>query len=253
MSAGAARLPVPPLLVVTDRRRAARPLAEVAEAAFAAGCRWLSIREKDMDPADRLALARALGRAGARWGAVVGVHGDPAAARAAGAGAGAGALHLPRDGDIAAARRALPPGRFVGISAHNEGELARAAAGGADYATLSPVFASPGKPGYAPLGLARFAALARESPVPVLALGGVTAANAARCVAAGAAGVAVMGAVMSARDPGAAVAALLAALAAAPGGQTPAPEIAAAAAKASARPPPAAPPPAGAPSNRKPS
>jgi len=59
------RLPDPPLLIITDRGQACRPLEDVAAACFAAGCRWLSLREKDMPPEERLALLRrlvALGR-----------------------------------------------------------------------------------------------------------------------------------------------------------------------------------------------
>ena len=43
-------LPVPPLLVISDRRQARRPLEQVATAAFTGGCRWFSLREKDLSP-----------------------------------------------------------------------------------------------------------------------------------------------------------------------------------------------------------
>ncbi len=88
------RLPEPPILVITDRRQARRPLEEVAEAAFAGGCRWLSLREKDLDPAARLALLRRLAAIGRGWGASVMVHADIEAARAA----GAAGVHLPAGG-----------------------------------------------------------------------------------------------------------------------------------------------------------
>jgi thiamine monophosphate synthase len=98
----------------------------------------------------------------------------------------------------------------IGRSCHDADELARLST--EDYATLSPVFATESKPGYGPvLGLARLATLAARSPRPLLALGGISAAeDAAACVGAGAAGVAVMGAVMRAPDPAAVVAALVA-------------------------------------------
>ncbi len=97
-----------------------------------------------------------------------------------------------------------------------------AAAAGADYVTLSPVFESASKPGYGPcLGPESLRAAAARVPVPVVALGGVTAANAGSCLGAGAAAVAVMGPVMRAADPGAAVAELLAAIGCpAPGSRT---------------------------------
>src|SRR5581483_1396288 len=93
----------------------------------------------------------------------------------------------------------------IGRSCHDAGELARAST--VDYVTLSPVFATASKPGYGPpLGVAQLGRLAADTPVRVFALGGIErAADAAACRAAGAAGVAVMGAVMRAADPAAAV------------------------------------------------
>ncbi|HZT51311.1 MAG TPA: thiamine phosphate synthase [Stellaceae bacterium] len=202
-------LPAPPLLVITDGRRAPRPLEEMAAAAFDGGCRWLSLREKDLSAADRLALLRRLVALGRRWGAVVGVHEDVGAAQAA----EAGAVHLPDGASIAAARRRLGPGVLIGASAHGAERIKAAAAEGADYVTISPIFASASKPGYGPeLGLVTLANLSRDAGVPVLGLGGIDATNIASVIAAGAAGAAVMGAVMAAEDPALRVAALVAAL-----------------------------------------
>ena len=50
------RLPDPPLLIISDRRQATHPLEELAEAVFAGGCRWFSLREKDLAPVERHAL-----------------------------------------------------------------------------------------------------------------------------------------------------------------------------------------------------
>jgi thiamine-phosphate pyrophosphorylase len=88
-------------------------------------------------------------------------------------------------------------------------------ASGADYATLSPVFPTASKPGYGPaIGLDGLAEAAARAPGPVIALGGILAENAPRCLAAGACGVAVMGEVMRAGDPQAVVEAILAAISA---------------------------------------
>ena len=202
-------LPAPPLLIVTDRHQARAPLAALAGAAFRAGGRWLMLREKDLDPAARLALLKDLIALGAPYGAAVTVNSDLAAAAAA----GAAGVHLPAGGDPAAARAALGAAALIGYSAHDQAEAMAAAAAGADYVTLSPVFASASKPGYGPcLGPEGLRAAAARVPIPVVALGGVTAANAGSCLSAGAAGVAVMGPVMRAADPGAAVAELLAAI-----------------------------------------
>ncbi len=199
------RLPIPPLLVISDRRQARRPLEELAEAVFAGGCRWFSLREKDLPPAERRALLGALVMLGHRWGATVTVHDDIDAA----AMADAGGVHLPSSGSPEAARVRLP-GALIGASAHSAEEASALLRAGADYVTVSPVFVTASKPGYGPmLGLDGLADIVERVAGPVIALGGVTAANAAPCRAAGAHGIAVMGEVMRAADPRAAVEAIL--------------------------------------------
>jgi thiamine-phosphate pyrophosphorylase len=201
-------LPDPPLLVISDRSQARRPLVEIAEAAFRGGCRWFSLREKDLPPGERRDLLRALVAIGHRYGATVTAHEDIAAVVAA----GADGVHLPGGGDPAAARRQLPQG-LIGVSTHTPEEAAAQLAAGADYVTLSPIFLSASKPDYGPArGLEALAAAARLAPGPIIALGGIDEANAAECLAAGAQGIAVMGAVMRAADPEATVRHLIAAM-----------------------------------------
>ncbi len=201
-------LPYPPLLVISDRSQARRPLVEIAEAAFRGGCRWFSLREKDLPAAERRDLLRALVALGHRFGATVTAHEDIEAVVAS----GADGVHLPGGGDPAAARRHLSAG-LVGVSTHVPEEAAAQLAAGADYVTLSPIFLSASKPGYGPaVGLDALAAAAQLSPGPVIALGGIGADNAAACLAAGARGIAVMGGIMRAADPETTVRRLLAAL-----------------------------------------
>ncbi len=197
-------LPFPSLLVITDHAQAARPLPDLAEDLFGLGVRWLSLRDKGLPDSERLALARALVGRARRWSATVTLHGDPGLALAA----GAAGVHLPDGGDVAAARALLGAGGLIGASTHDAAGLAVAAAAGADYATLSPVFATASKPGYGPwLGADGLRRMVAGAPLPVVALGGVESAGAAAaCLAAGAAGLATMGLAM--RDPPA-VAALL--------------------------------------------
>ena len=203
----------PPLLLITDRAMARRPLREVAAAALRGGCRWVMVREKDLAEAALARLVTDIIELARPYGAAVSVNG---AARVA-ADCGARGVHLPQGHAVAEARRAVGRDALVGVSAHSFEEAANAAGEGADYLTASPVFATASKPGYGPaLGLEGLSRLAGAVDIPVLALGGVTAANAADCLAAGAAGVAVMGAVMRARDPERAVAALVVALTAVP-------------------------------------
>jgi thiamine-phosphate pyrophosphorylase len=203
-------IPHPPLLVITDRGQARAPLTEIADALFQAGVRWLMLREKDLDPPARRDLACDLVALGTPYGATVTVNGDLAAAQAS----GAAGVHLPAGKNIEAARRALGPGALLGASCHSLEEATAAAAAGAGYVTLSPVFESASKPGYGPaLGAAGLGAMAARLRIPVVALGGIAAGNAGACLQAGAAGIAVMGAVMAAADPGTAARELLAVLA----------------------------------------
>jgi len=192
------KLPAPALLVITDRQQAALPLETIAESVFAAGCRWLSLREKDLTPAERLSLLRRLARIAAEWNATIGVHDDMEAACAV---PGA-ALHLPASASVAAARRALGPDRLIGRSAHAGDTLSGPDIAGLDYVTLSPIFLSSSKPGYGPaLGLADLAEAVRHATVPIIALGGIQPGSVGECLDASAAGVAVMGEPMRTTDP----------------------------------------------------
>ena len=201
-------LPDPPLLVISDRSQARLPLIDIAEAAFRGGCRWFSLREKDLPAAERRALLADLVELGRPFGALVMAHEDIGAVEAV----SAAGVHLPAGSDPAAARRRLPRG-LIGVSAHSENEAGAQLRAGADYVTLSPIFLTDSKPGYGPaLGLDALAAAAAKAPGPIVALGGITPHNAAACLAAGARGVAVMGEIMRAADPEATIRQLLAAL-----------------------------------------
>ena len=197
-------LTLPPLLVLTDRAQAApRPLTEVLRQAVGGGARAVVLREKDLPAAERVRLARDLRPIVDVLLASSGL-GDPDDASGA---------HELVDGVQLAAADPLPTRRprVLGRSCHGVASVAAAVREGCDYVTVSPVFPTASKPGYGPpLGLAGLRdAVAAAGPVRVYALGGVTPANAAACIDAGASGVAVMGAVMRASDPAAVVAELL--------------------------------------------
>ena len=197
-----------PLLLITDRTQTPRPLVETVAAALEGGCRWVMLREKYLPPDELLALAREIAALTSARGATLSINSDMAAAKALKAG-----LHLPTGGKPLAARAALGPGALIGQSAHNLQEAEKALDTGADYVTLSPIFASASKPGYGPaLGIEGLRKAAARLQIPIVALAGIDAGNAAACLRAGASAVAVMGGVMRADDPAAEVRALLAAL-----------------------------------------
>jgi thiamine-phosphate pyrophosphorylase len=192
------RNPLPSrLLIVTDRHQAAAPLGEIVGEAVRAGARWIWLRDRDLPRADRRAVASELLAITRPADAKLMIGADVDLA----ADVGADGVHLASDASvasIAAARARLGAGAMIGVSAHAEADVAHAQAAGADYVTLSPIFATASKPGYGPeLGVAALARTARQG-LPLLALGGVTRACMAECLGAGAAGVAVMGEIMRA-------------------------------------------------------
>lgn len=189
-------LPDPPILIVTDRMQSADPLEARAEALFRGGCRWLSLREKDWPPERRIATLRNLIAAAAPFGARIGVHGDVEVAALCGC-----ALHLPAGADAAAARERLGTGSLIGQSCHRADEVAEAARKGADYVTLGPVFASASKPGYEPLAAAHLEPVAGRAGIPVLALGGMSAAALPKLDRVRFAGAAIMGEAMRTPSP----------------------------------------------------
>ena len=203
-------LPDPPLLLVTDRRQARLPLADVVAAALATGCRWVSLREKDLSEDDQMALAGTLLRLTRRHGARLSLHGEAELAKAC----GVDGVHLPAGSDPGAARKLLGQGRLIGVSIHTVTEADALDPAAIDYAIAGPAFETPSKPGYGPeigrKGLAEIAAAAR---VPILAIGGLNATRAAEVLAAGPVGIAVMGGVMRSTDPGREVRGLLSVLA----------------------------------------
>ena len=203
-------LPAPPLLLVTDRHQARLPLVEVVAAALAAGCRWVSLREKDLSADDQIALARTLLPSVRRHGARLTVHGDAALAKAC----GADGVHLSAGSDPARSRAVLGAGKLIGVSIHTVTEAEAIDPDTVDYAIAGPAYETASKPGYGPeIGRKGLAEIARAARVPVLAIGGINAARVAEVLAAGPVGVAVMGGVMRTADPGQAMKALLATVA----------------------------------------
>ncbi len=114
----------------------------------------------------------------------------------------AAGVHLGRDdGDLAAARRRLLPGKLLGASCYDRlDRAARAVAAGADYVAFGSVFASPTKPAAVRAPLALFGTAKRRLDVPLVAIGGITLANAREVVEAGADAIAVITALFEADD-----------------------------------------------------
>jgi thiamine-phosphate pyrophosphorylase len=193
---------IPRLSYWTDgeRGRAGRDQIEVIERLARGGVELVVLRERDWsatewsDCAARLAKPRAEGLrvlASRRLDL----------ARALGLdGVQLGAEAIP----VAEARAFLGPHALVGYSAHDAAEARSAAAAGASYVTLSPIFATSSKPDAPARGCAWLRSAVESLEIPVLALGGVTPARVAELRAAGAWGVVAVSALGAAPDPEAA-------------------------------------------------
>jgi thiamine-phosphate diphosphorylase len=200
------------LMVITDSAllKGRDPVAVCRQAVAAGGgATMIQVRWKDGAPADVLQLTRAL-VAALPVPVLVNDRVDIALA------AGAAGAHLGWDDPpLAALRPVVPPDFLLGISVGSPAEAARLDVAAADYWSVGPCFATPTKSDAGPpLGPEGFAALARLAPegIPVIGIGGITAANAPLIMRSGAVGVAVIGAVLAASDPEAAARELRAAL-----------------------------------------
>jgi thiamine-phosphate diphosphorylase len=178
---------------VSDRVRdgSTDRLVERVAAAARAGVDLVQIRERDLDGGPLVDLVRRSVRAvqSTRTRVVVNDRLDVALA------AGAHGVHLRHDSFSATRIRSMAPrGFLVGRSVHDvPSARAAAEAGGLDYLIFGSVFATASKPGRAPAGLAALAAVASATPLPVLAVGGITLARLPAISEAGAMGIAAIG------------------------------------------------------------
>ena len=175
---------------------------ETARIAVEGGATVVQWRLKDVPRVDVVERGRAARSLCARHGVPFVVNDDVEAALLL----GADGVHLGRDDD--GAERAKEHGLLLGLSATGVSEAREATL--ADYVGAGPVWASPSKEDAAPpIGLDGLGEICRAVDAPVVAIGGVDASNAADCIRAGAAGVAV---IRAAREAAALVAAIDAAL-----------------------------------------
>lgn len=204
------------LIVITDRSLAApRSVRDVVEAALAAGAPAVQLRDKDATARDLLEQARVLRELTRRTRALLFVNDRMDVALAA----GADGVHLgPRDIPVAdarnAARLAGRPDFLIGTSTDDPETARRAVLAGASYIGCGAVFGTTSKPevGDERIGPDRLRDVVRAAAAPVVAIGGITPVNAPQVAATGAAGLAVISAVMAAPDIQTAVKQLLSAL-----------------------------------------
>ncbi|HEX5322380.1 MAG TPA: thiamine phosphate synthase [Capsulimonadaceae bacterium] len=172
-------------------------LCEIVEEAVAGGVSVIQVRDKGAPAEDLLATTKRI-KAVVRDQACILVNGSAEIA----ARVQLDGVHLPEHGDsVANARRILGAEKQIGRSVHSLEAALAAERDGADYVIAGTIFASSSHPGETPAGLGFLANVCRAVSIPVLAIGGVTAENCADCIAAGAAGVAVLSPIINAEDP----------------------------------------------------
>ncbi len=193
------------LIAVSPGRGSLASIEEFARAALAGGATAIWLRERERAARELRELITRVRVLADASGAAVLVSGAEADLCAA----GAHALQLGRHEPAPSAVRARVGGEVVlGSSQHDP--IDAAALDVVDFAILAPVFAVPGKG--AALGVLRFRELARRASVPIVALGGIDASNAASVVRSGACGVAVLRGIAGSADPERATRTLRAAL-----------------------------------------
>ncbi|KJS15646.1 MAG: hypothetical protein VR69_12730 [Peptococcaceae bacterium BRH_c4b] len=185
------------LYVVTDDKLSlGRPEYQIAAMAAAGGAGVIQLRDKHAGTLTLLQKAGAIrqvlaGRAifiiNDRVDVVLAVNAD--------------GVHLGQeDMPLTVARDILGPEKIIGVSVGNVEEALRAEEGGADYLGASAVFSTPTKTDAQSMGLQGLEAVCRSASIPVVGIGGINIKNARQVIAAGAAGVAVVSAVVSAPD-----------------------------------------------------
>lgn len=203
------------LIVITDATLSGpRSVEAVVRAALDAGAPAIQLRDKHADAASLFDQTRRLLPLVHRHGARLFVNDRLDVALAA----GADGVHLgPDDIPLRHARRIAPRPFIIGCSTDDPGEATELERAGADYIGCGAVFGTTSKADLAGerIGPEGLRAVTEAVGIPVVGIGGVTPENAPDLAAVGAAGVAVIGAVMAAEDPGEAVRRLLSAFGAA--------------------------------------
>jgi thiamine-phosphate pyrophosphorylase len=187
------------LYLVADADYAAgRDLAGLVDAAVDGGVTVVQLRAKSLDKPAVIALAAGIARRLGPKGVPLIVNDHPDVAKAC----GAAGVHLGQeDMPVAFARRLLGPEATIGVSVNTADEARRAELEGADYVGAGPAYATSTKEmALAVLGPSGVGRIKRATGLPVVAIGGITAANAFEMAQAGTDGIAVISAVLGAPD-----------------------------------------------------
>jgi thiamine-phosphate pyrophosphorylase len=187
------------LYLVTEARPGGRDPEELVRAALQGGVDIVQLREKSGDDHAVVRGGRVFRRLCDAYDALFIVNDRPDLAIAC----AADGVHLGQDdGNVAAVRRLVGEDLLIGLSTHSAAQVD--AAVGVDYIAVGPVYATPTKPEYPPVGMELVEYAAANARMPFFAIGGIDPGNVAEVVAAGADRVAVVRAIRDAADPAAA-------------------------------------------------
>jgi thiamine-phosphate pyrophosphorylase len=187
------------LLVVTDRHQTnGRPLVPLLQQVVNAVAPAIQLRERDLSARELVTLAHEVQAVTASHRSQLLIN-DRIDVALALEGVG---VHLRSNSlPISVARRLLGAQRLVGVSVHTVEEAMQVESQGADYIILGPIYATPSKQMFGPpLGIHTLEKACRLVRIPIIGIGGVTAARAQQMRRAGAFGVAVITAILGATD-----------------------------------------------------
>ena len=193
-----ARLKKLRLYVLVTGSLCRRPPLETVEAVLAGGADAIQLREKTMPGGELMDLAHAVVQRCIEAGALSIINDRADVARAA----GADGVHVGQgDLGVRACRKVLGPGAIIGVSAQTPEMAVRALADGADYLGVGPVFASTTKTRDFEIGTDGLKEVCRATPLPTVAIAGITLENLGQVLAAVPGAVAVCSDIISSDDP----------------------------------------------------
>lgn len=186
------------LYLITDRKVARSPLPEAVRLALEGGIKAIQLREKDLPVRELLALAQELRDITREFGAKLFINDRLDVATLIGAdGIHLGGQSMPVD----AVRKVVGKSMQVAVSTHNAGEAKAAQDGGADFITYGPIYETPSKIEYGPpVGVKSIRDIKNDISIPIYAIGGINSGNMLQVMSAGADGIALISAIMTAED-----------------------------------------------------
>lgn len=187
------------LYLITDRlQTGTRNLRDVVEEALDGGVKAVQLREKDLSSRELYELAYDMRKLTSRYGARLLINDRLDIALAV----DADGVHLGGDSIPIYRARKLLGQRLIGVSCHNQVNAITAQEKGADFITFGPVYYTPSKARFGkPVGIDKLESVTQLLNIPVFAIGGITAATTREVLAAGAAGIALISAIVAAPEP----------------------------------------------------